>query len=430
MTRVELKRLDEDFQVSIEQGETFLGRGPLLEITATNISRKHARLCVGENGDCQLTCLHKNPVFVLKSGDWTEVQKDETTKLEHENELKFLPDNFHYKILVTSKIDGSNNASQSSDTSTSHEKPDFVALKDAVISTEKVISPPPTGLRVIKKRKLPDWMQNSSAAKTPKKLPPDKTKPAQENKKLDIYSANVKLINSAWKSEEIIEPEAGKSEGYTDGGSGNDTPANIVKAEAGNNEVPVLKDDLTRPSSSKVPGRSPMKDLPQEKKEARGGSNVFPVLVAPEDLIDSDEDEQEKENFAQKLRVENRKDLRPSCSFGSSCYRKNPAHKLEEAHPGDDDYKDTSEEVSEDQEKPECEFGTKCYRKNPAHRKEYSHTRKPQPKRVAKVNANIHGEENSDSDDSFINDEEDGWEPVDDTDEDEDWAPTLSPDYI
>ena len=30
---------------------------------------------------------------------------------------------------------------------------------------------------------------------------------------------------------------------------------------------------------------------------------------------------------------------RPSCSFGSSCYRKNPQHKVEEAHPGDNDYK-------------------------------------------------------------------------------------------
>lgn len=30
---------------------------------------------------------------------------------------------------------------------------------------------------------------------------------------------------------------------------------------------------------------------------------------------------------------------RPQCSFGKSCYRKNPQHKNDEAHPGDDDYK-------------------------------------------------------------------------------------------
>ena len=84
MTWVGLKRLDEHFQVSIEPGETFLGRGPLLEITAKNISRKHARLCVGENGDCSLTCLHTNSIFVLKTGDdWTELEKDKMTVLDN-----------------------------------------------------------------------------------------------------------------------------------------------------------------------------------------------------------------------------------------------------------------------------------------------------------------------------------------------------------
>ena len=29
---------------------------------------------------------------------------------------------------------------------------------------------------------------------------------------------------------------------------------------------------------------------------------------------------------------------RKSCPYGQICYRKNPQHKLDEAHPGDDDY--------------------------------------------------------------------------------------------
>ena len=31
--------------------------------------------------------------------------------------------------------------------------------------------------------------------------------------------------------------------------------------------------------------------------------------------------------------------IRKSCPFGASCYRKNPQHKSDEAHPGDDDYR-------------------------------------------------------------------------------------------
>ena len=30
--------------------------------------------------------------------------------------------------------------------------------------------------------------------------------------------------------------------------------------------------------------------------------------------------------------------IRPICPFGISCYRKNPQHKIDEAHPGDNDY--------------------------------------------------------------------------------------------
>ena len=424
MTWVGLKRLDEHFQVSIEPGETFLGRGPLLEITAKNISRKHARLCVGENGDCSLTCLHTNSIYVLKTGDdWTELEKDKMIVLDNGDEVKFLQNSFHYKISISTSADEGATEKKS--------ETNFSTMKDMepshlrVINTEEVIGPAPTGLKVIKKRKLPDWMQNSSPG-TAKKLSPDKAPRAKENKTPDIYSANVKLINSAWKSEKIIEPEGGKLDGCGDGGKTEDTSAvsNIMKD---NNEQEALHDlevDPTEPSTSKVKREIPV----QEMKKVEVPVNVFPVLVTSNDLIDSDdEDDQGKENIEHKAKVELGKNLRPACRFGLSCYRKNPQHKFEEAHPGDDDYKDPNDEES-DQEKPECEFGLDCYRKNPAHRKEYKHTRKPQPKRVAKVGAKVKSD--TDSDDSFINDEDDGWEPVDDSDEDEDWAPSLSPDYL
>merc|ERR1711953_1660868 len=44
---------------------------------------------------------------------------------------------------------------------------------------------------------------------------------------------------------------------------------------------------------------------------------------------------------------------RISCSYGSGCYRKNPQHKVEEAHPGDSDYVDPVA-VDDDSDKPEC----------------------------------------------------------------------------
>ena len=434
MTLVELKRLDEHFQVSIEPGQIFLGRGPLLKIDETNISRKHAKLCIGEKGDLELTCLHRNPIFVKKKRDWTELGKDKLIKLENKDEVKFLSNKFHYKIVISSSpdIDGPDSDSKCA----TREENTNEDNDPVVINTEEVISPAPTGLKVIKKRKLPDWMQNSSPTKNPKKLSPDKAPLAKENKKQpDIYLENVKLINSAWNSEKIIEPEEEKSKPIKEC-----TSSQTIQSPTSNHDVTSREtehtDDLTKPSTSKQQARTPMKDVPKKIKESISpnkkspdhAKNVFPVLVTPNDFIDSD-DEPEKENLKQQNKEERNTDLRPSCVFGSSCYRKNPVHRYDEAHPGDDDYRDVGELESEDVERPECEFGTECYRKNPDHRKQFKHSHKPQPRRTAKGKGNAQGEDDSDSNDSFINDESDGWEPVDDTDEDEDWAPKLSPEY-
>ena len=92
--------------------------------------------------------------------------------------------------------------------------------------------------------------------------------------------------------------------------------------------------------------------------------------------------------------IQNR-DHRISCRFGTSCYRKNSQHRIEEAHPGDNDYKETKlTEKTEDEDnpanepmdtRPECEYGLHCYRKNPQHRNDYKHTSRPRAaKRKAK----------------------------------------------
>lgn len=70
---------------------------------------------------------------------------------------------------------------------------------------------------------------------------------------------------------------------------------------------------------------------------------------------------------------------RPVCQFGSSCYRKNPAHRAEQAHPGDDDYEEMKANMDmnsyddNDMDKPECPFGKACYRQNPQHKRDFKH---------------------------------------------------------
>ena len=99
-------------------------------------------------------------------------------------------------------------------------------------------------------------MQKSSpAAGTPKKLSPDKAPRAQENKTPDIYSANLKLMNSGWKSKKIIEPEGGKLDRCRDGGRMKDTPALLIKMKDNNGQEALLISRLIRQSQAKAPPR-------------------------------------------------------------------------------------------------------------------------------------------------------------------------------
>lgn len=71
------------------------------------------------------------------------------------------------------------------------------------------------------------------------------------------------------------------------------------------------------------------------------------------------------------------------CKYGDSCYRRNPAHKEEFSHPGDDDYRvfqegeEGEEGPQNDDNKPECQYGTSCYRQNPQHKRDFKHTQPP-----------------------------------------------------
>ncbi|CAF1284315.1 unnamed protein product [Adineta ricciae] len=69
---------------------------------------------------------------------------------------------------------------------------------------------------------------------------------------------------------------------------------------------------------------------------------------------------------------------RVRCPYGKSCYRKNPAHRAEQSHPGDSDCEDDKEtededKKSDDADKPSCPYGKSCYRQNPQHKREYKH---------------------------------------------------------
>ena len=68
---------------------------------------------------------------------------------------------------------------------------------------------------------------------------------------------------------------------------------------------------------------------------------TFPVLITQEDV--HDEGVEEEAGTSKMKTVATAK--RPPCAFGAACYRKNPAHRKDTAHPGDHDFKDTTDQV-------------------------------------------------------------------------------------
>ncbi|KAM8784660.1 aprataxin and PNK-like factor isoform 2-T2 [Rhynchonycteris naso] len=108
---------------------------------------------------------------------------------------------------------------------------------------------------------------------------------------------------------------------------------------------------------------------------------------------------------------------RTSCMYGANCYRKNPVHFQHFSHPGDSDYGGVQimcQDKADD--RPECPYGEFCYRKNPQHKVEYRHSTLP----VRSTVDDDIGPNEYDLNDSFVDEEEEEYEP---TDEDSDWEP-------
>jgi len=413
LVRLDCKENRKDDKTIVEAevgpGETFLGRGPLLKIDVTSISRKHCLIKFNaETNQLLLTCNHRNSIFVKKSESktWDELKDGNTVQLFHEDEMRFLKEQFLFQVVAPFLGKNKDNKKEN-EVSHNTEPEDLVFTSNpqefkenkpidentVVPDPDIAITPKPTGLKCEKKRKLPSWMnQPSGSGISPHKK--QKTSPDKPNK----YVENARFVNPQLRGEK---DKAEKEDAE-----------NLVEVNNEENEDQDSISLLVTNCNDKETRQSPAKKI-----------QISPYV--------SDEDEECNENKensdSKQLNHSNKK--RKSCPFGASCYRKNPIHRQEASHPGDDDYKDVNKEDKndddDDDDKPECEFGTDCYRKNPQHRKQFKHTVRPKKKRAAKAaKKKAKNEDAYDSDDSFINDEDD-WEPVDDSDDDADFAPAA-----
>lgn len=404
-----------------------LGRGPLLRIDATNISRKHVFLVADiEDKNLCLSCLHRTPVTVLSRGVEKHLGINEKAELHHGDVIKFLPDKFHFGLEIRTDATAANIGTYGGAS---------VAPKPRTVAQ--------TPDKKQKKRELPHWMEKleNSAGKASAVV----KKKEKENKENEIPAATM-VDNPVKKKSPLKDSTRPAGAG---GASGEQEPAGPSSTEKVKPFATVVPRDgaaaasrgdgagrytrisnlLAHAGDSVPPVNAPIEGQLEEVTGAVGrtdlstestasGATRFPTVITPADYMDTSDEED-----SAKGKPPPTKKRRPCCQYGATCYRKNPAHRKDKSHPGDDDYVDNVGEGEEDDSRPECEYGLDCYRKNPVHRRHYRHTHKPQPKRGAKQAGarKKNKEEDDEYESDFIDDDEE--EPVDDTDEDENWAP-------
>ena len=423
-----------------DEVEVVLGRGPVLKIADSSVSREMAKITRKNKprGFYFSPVSQKKTVFHRrkKDQDFAAVEIGEEIQLRDEDKIGILKDKFHYEVRFLNRGEKS------------------------VVSNPKPISD----------RSLPDWMlkcPKSSAAlvnnkevkqiKKPKALKrgnsnlSDDKKPSPFKIKNDEKPKNSTPIKKWPKQESPLKKS--KIHDISDDDDEDDqsprksspikrlmqkSPAKSSPLKRNTHDISDDDDESPRKSSpmkaktQKSPGKSPCKrrihDISDDDDD-----DESPKKSKDHDISSDDEDHEVKKSakkspFKKKTvhDLSDSEDIlnaagsssgqkRSKCQFGGKCYRKNPQHKADFSHPGDSDFEEQSDA---DDDKPECEYGTDCYRKNPQHRKDFKHTKKVGNKKKGKKELNEDEELLNDSYESSFIDDDDDSQPMDDlTDE-------------
>uniref|UniRef100_A0A3Q2QP75 Aprataxin and PNKP like factor n=1 Tax=Fundulus heteroclitus TaxID=8078 RepID=A0A3Q2QP75_FUNHE len=385
--------------VPLSPGETVLGRGPLLGISDTRISRHHG-LLENLNGELRLKPTHVNPCFVLSSlkDDPRPLEKGSWHRLHPGDLFSLLPGRFIYRVEAVGREDSTPRNSQnleeegelpvSARTTVEAAGPEQEQVSDPnrseptgpntslaqEVSTRRLDDiqsnePPPAP----RKRVLPAWMMASVAAPKSPATAPKGQSGVRRRKQTAAATISSVPLRAGHREEEEEEEE-----------------------ERPTKKRRKMSEEENLPAETEV--------LPEESSQDGVSSHSDPLSVKLEDDGKGEGPAQTSESRKSPKEKKSQSPVRTPCPYGKDCYRKNPLHFQECSHPGDSDYEEEEEEEEEEAERPECPYGTDCYRKNPLHRKEFSHTKKPA--RSAQ-NAAPDDDDVSGDDDSFINDDSD-----------------------
>nr|XP_045739946.1 aprataxin and PNK-like factor [Mirounga angustirostris] len=472
----ELQPQDGGPRVALAPGETVIGRGPLLGITDKRVSRRHAILEV-VGGQLRIKPIHANPCFYqsseksqllpLKRNLWrwlnpgdsfsllvdkyifcvfsTHSETEMECTLRDPQEIEKEEQAVAEKAMTNEGFQGEQTAPASEFTTTQHKVADW---------SEGVQVPPVS----IQQFPAEDWSTqpaNEDCLQLPllRPLNGDNNiiqKSGKEGICKDKTQVNVtqqgrkRLISSGSSESTSAEQDTGKKcknahqeESVTSykampkscsAISLSNVEVNDMKASIQRNEIPIEELGKVPEHKSIVKGT--------QSKEGEEMSCSESHLSAQDKYFHEESQGSPPESSSDLSNLETlhakatdsvaqgseeNKIKRTSCMYGASCYRKNPVHFQHFSHPGDSDYGGVQVMCQDEaDDRPECPYGASCYRKNPQHKIEYRHSALP-VRSVSDEDSDNVGQPNEyDLNDSFLDDEEEEYEP---TDEDSDWEP-------
>ncbi|XP_060716721.1 aprataxin and PNK-like factor [Tachysurus vachellii] len=458
MPGFELEQIDgERTFIDVPHGDTVIGRGPFLGVSDKRVSRNHGIL-ENVNGQLRLKPTHVNPCFFQTSVDASPqpLEKDKWHLLKDGAVFSLLPGTYMYRVRVVAEgrtprnsqgfeeeeTEMESETEQNSKSSRSCEEtlaytpqtkhcPSFTyeaAARDEPHTADtaacdqvgadfrsscKSDDPDPPTPR--KTRVLPAWMKavapaalNTSPVKAVKRAPAR----ADRNTHTGPKRPRARLPSSSGDEEEEKGVDEAKEEGCSKAPSKrarklqSDTEESQDQAEA---PVSMSSPDISQEDEDTNPDKAAQKTDKQEKDEESKKTDGGQTSKAGGSTSRPESSRNSQTNLQQKVKVQRR----TPCPYGTSCYRKNPIHFQECSHPGDDDYEEEHIADEEADDRPECPYGTDCYRKNPLHKKEYKHT-KPPARTTAP--ANDEDEDEDQYENSFINDDSEEEDVVEDPD--------------
>ncbi|XP_066234197.1 aprataxin and PNK-like factor isoform X2 [Saccopteryx leptura] len=475
----ELQPQDGGPRVALAPGETVIGRGPLLGITDKRVSRKHAVLEVVD-GQLRIKPIHTSPCFYQSSekSQLLPLKRNQWHWLKPEDSFSLLVDKYIFRVFSTysetelectlrnSQMFDEDDILNEAPESSLVNLPDETSGAPQLTRTEMVTTQTSTTSSSFlgecadfskqqlnpaqRKRILPAWMLTENLGVQNLSAPViSANNVIREHRREGIYKDKTQVNVTQQERKQLIPPGSPEStSAEEDTGkkckladeeesviSSTEMPQSFFAVTLSNTDVNSMKtntqrskiptEELGKVSEHKIITKETLNTGEALSRSESGSSAQGKSLHSKSQgsHSESSSDHSNPETLHAKATdsvlqdSEENKVKRTSCMYGANCYRKNPVHFQHFSHPGDSDYGGVQimcQDESDD--RPECPYGESCYRKNPQHKVEYRHSTLPGR---SIVDEDV-GPNEYDLNDSFVDDEEEEYEP---TDEDSDWEP-------